>query len=108
MHDKLYGYLLDMLPEVVDRNEDEPIFPTRWTKFKQVFGSKYSAKFSPMYGFTTHELRANVVSQLLMMNVSPYFLYEITRHKVPGMSEVVVGYTRPKMDELRAMINRLA
>ena len=107
MHDRLYEYLAEMLPEVIDNNDDLPIFPNRWVKFKQVSGSRYSEKFSQVYGFTTHELRANVVSQLMMLNVSPYFLFEITRHTVPGMSAVVSGYTRPSMDELRATINRL-
>ncbi len=107
MHDKLYEYLLEILPEVVENNDDLPIFPTRWTKFYQVFGSKYSAKFSPKYHFTTHELRSVVVSQLMMLNVSPYLLFEITRHSVPGMSAVVSGYTRPSMEELRKVINRL-
>ena len=107
MHDRLYEYLAEMLPEVIDNNDDLPIFPNRWVKFKQVFGSRYSEKFSQAYGFTTHELRANVVSQLMMLNVSPYFLFEITRHTIPGMSAVVSGYTRPSMEELRTTINRL-
>jgi len=107
MHDKLHAYLMAMKPELVDDNRDEPIFRTRWTGYHGVFGSKYSTQFTKKYGFTTHELRANVVSQLMMLNVSPYLLFEVTRHKIPGMSAVVSGYTRPTMDELREVVNRL-
>lgn len=34
-------------------------------------------------------------------------LYEVTRHSVGGMSEVVSGYGRPSMQELREVIEQL-
>ena len=38
---------------------------------------------------------------------SVFHLYEVTRHKVPGMSEVVSGYVRPTMEEMREIVDSL-
>ena len=96
-----------MLPEVFERDEDDPIWPRQWKENEQIFGAYWSQCFSKNYGFTSHELRSFVVTQLQVMNVSPYMLYEVTRHSVGGMSEVVSGYVRPSIQELREVIERL-
>ena len=74
---------------------------------KQTIGMRWSQNFSKRYRLTSHELRANVGNYLQARNVSPYSLYEITRHSVPEMSEVVAGYVRPNIDELLDVIKCL-
>ena len=71
---------------------------------RQILGLRWSQNFSKRNGFTSHEFREIVVSHLHARIVSTYFLYEITRHSVPEISEVVAGYVRPNMDELRDII----
>ena len=107
MHSILRLKLLEFLPVVEHNHSDEPIWPEQWRESAGLFGNKWSNNFSRHYNFTSHELRAHVVSQLQLLNISPYYLYEITRHSVPGMSQVVQGYVRPTMVELRKLIERL-
>ena len=37
-------------------------------------------------------------------NVSPYFAFYVTGHRVPGMSEVTTKYVRPTAEELRKVV----
>ena len=37
----------------------------------------------------------------LVEGVTPFIIYEITRHSITGMSDVLKVYTRPSIDELR-------
>lgn len=107
LHSILKKKLIEFLPDIKCRNEQVPIFANEYRRSDELFGNAWSTRFTRSYGFTSHELRAHVVSQLLASNVSPYILFEITRHSVPGMSSVVQGYTRPTMKELQAIIEKL-
>ena len=44
---------------------------------------------------------------MLKLNVSPYFLKEITGYTVPGMGKVVAGYVRPNIEQVREMLELL-
>lgn len=107
LHSVLKKKLIEFLPDIRCRNDQVPMFANEYRRSDELFGNAWSTRFSKAYGFTSHELRAHVVSQLLASNVSPYILFEITRHSVPGMSSVVQGYTRPTMKELQAVIEKL-
>ena len=103
---KLMAKLEVMLPEAFTNNSTDWI----WDDYKQVlesWGSKWAESFTDRYGFSSHNLRSYVVTQLINTNTSPFILYEVTRHKVPGLSDVVSGYVRPKLDELRAVVELL-
>ena len=107
IHTLLRVKLLEMIPDIETNNSKDLLFPAEWRKAARIFGMRWSQNFSKRYGFTSHELRANVVSQLQSQNVSPYFLYEITRYSVPGMSEAMAGCVRPYMYALREVIEYL-
>ena len=106
IHDKLRQKLLDCLTAICYNISVNPIWSEQCSQRTQVFGVAWSTRFSRNYDFTSHELRAHVVSQLNAGNISPYYLHEIKRHSVPGMSQVVAGYVRPTMDEFRDFINK--
>ena len=81
-----------------------------WNDYKsseEIMGHLWANNFTNRYGFTSHQLRSYVITQLLSNNVSPYLLHEITRHSVAGMSSVVAGYVRPSMQDVRRCINTL-
>jgi integrase len=107
IHTNLRKKIIQMMPEIETNNSTELVFGMDYSKNTEQMGTNWSHRFADHYGFNSHELRAYVVSQLMALNVSPFHLYEITRHSIPGMSAVVQGYVRPSMDELREMIERL-
>ena len=107
IHSELKAHLLKILPEALTNNSSDPIWPDSYQTNQEVWGATWGHTFGVRYGFNSHRLRSNVVSQLMMKNVSPFILYEITRHRIPGMSEVVAGYVRPSLDDVREVIERL-
>lgn len=107
IHSELKAHLSKMLPEALTNNSSDPIWPDSYQVNQETWGATWGHTFGVRYGFNSHRLRANVVSQLMMKNVSPFILYEVTRHRVPGMSEVVAGYVRPSLDDVREVIERL-
>ena len=103
---KLMTKLELMLPEAFTNNSTDWI----WDDYKAVlqsWGVRWAERFTDAYGFSSHNLRSYVVTQLINTNTSPFILYEVTRHKVPGLSDVVSGYVRPKLEELRAVVELL-
>jgi len=40
-------------------------------------------------------------------NVSPYFAFYITGHRVPGTSKVTQQYVRPTAEELREIVEKI-
>ncbi len=64
-------------------------------------------RFTNNYHFKSHDLRSHVVTVLSSNNVSPFFLWEITRDSVPGMSAVLSGYVRPTEEQLRGTMELL-
>ncbi|WP_037990661.1 site-specific integrase [Synechococcus sp. CC9616] len=95
-----------MLPEAFTNNSTDWI----WDDYKTALESwavRWAERFTDRYGFSSHNLRSYVVTRLMNERVSPFVLYEITRHSIPGMSEVVSGYVRPTTDELRSVVEIL-
>ena len=56
---------------------------------------------------SSHYLRRFGVTLLNLAGVSPYIIYAITRHKIEGMSDINLLYTRPSIDDLREIIEYL-
>lgn len=103
---KLLAKLKQMLPEAFTNNSTDWI----WDDYKPSLESwavRWAERFTDAYGFSSHNLRSYVVTQLINTNTSPFVLYEITRHKVPGLSDVVSGYVRPSLEELRPVVELL-
>ena len=103
---KLMAKLEVMLPEAFTNNSTDWV----WDDYKQVlqsWGVKWAESFTDRYGFSSHNIRSHVVTQFMVKNVNVFMLYEVTRHKVPGLSSVVEGYVRPTIDELRAVVELL-
>ena len=64
-------------------------------------------EYSKKYGLPSHDLRRFGVTLLKLAGVSPYIMYAITRHKIEGMSDINLLYTRPSIDDLREIIEYL-
>ena len=99
--------LIGLLPEAASNNEAIPIWPELYKKSTQLFGDRWSDRFTNNYHFQSHDLRSHVVTVLSSNNISPFFLWEITRHSVPGMSAVVAGYVKPTEEQLREVMELL-
>ena len=67
----------------------------------------WAKRFKGMYGFGTHDLRSYVVTQMMKCNINPFFLHAITGHRVPGTSDVVLGYVNPTMNEVKEVLELL-
>ena len=98
LHELLTKYKLPLKSD-----SEDPI----WFEKGNRWGHNWGARFTRRYGFSSHELRAYVVTQLINQNVSPFILNAITRHTVPGASQVVEGYFRPTLDQLREVVETL-
>ena len=107
IHPTLREKLVKMLPEVLENNEDRPIWPDEYNAEEESFGNKWAGRFTRRYGFSSHKLRSYVVTQLISSNVSPYMLHAVTRHTVPGMSQVVRAYVRPTMEQVKEVVCKL-
>tara|TARA_B100001063_G_C16715110_1_gene530244 strand:- start:768 stop:1328 length:561 start_codon:yes stop_codon:yes gene_type:complete len=107
IHSQLLKRIKLYLPEALVNNSDEPIWPDDYRSTIESWGSRFAERFKDRYGFGTHDLRSYVVTELLKMNVPAYFLKEITGHTVPGLGKVVAGYTRPNIEQVREVLERL-
>ena len=107
IHSKLADRIKLYLPEALTNNSDDPIWPDDYRSTIESWGSRFAERFKDRYGFGTHDLRSYVVTELLKLNVSPYFLKEITGHTVPGMGKVVAGYVRPNVAQVREVLELL-
>ena len=52
------------------------------------------------YGLPSHDLRRFGITALINEGVTPYRIWDIVRHKIPGMSEVTMMYNRPTTQDL--------
>ncbi len=69
---------------------------------RQVFWQiNHSNEYSKKYGVRANDLRSFAVTKLTLEGVTPFIIYEITRHSIPGISDVVKIYTRPTIEEVR-------
>lgn len=107
IHSELLKRIKLYLPEALTNNSNEPIWSDDYRSTIESWGSRFAERFKDRYGFGTHDLRSYVVTELLKMNISPYFLKEITGHTVPGMGKVVAGYNRPNIEQVREVIELL-
>ena len=94
----LYELIKDM-PLI--KGSDDPIWATRYKATDDSWGHDHSNKYRQKYGVKAHDLRAFAITKLNLEGVTPFIIYEITRHSIPGMSDVLKVYTRPSIDELR-------
>lgn len=107
IHSKLAERIKLYLPEALTNNSEEPIWSDDYRATIESWGSRFAERFKDRYLFGTHDLRSYVVTELLKLNVSPYFLKEITGHTVPGMGKVVAGYVRPNIEQVREVLELL-
>ena len=61
----------------------------------------HSNEYRNKYGVRAHDLRAFAITKLTLKGVSTFIIYEITRHSIPGLSDVLKVYTRPSLEEVR-------
>ena len=47
-----------------------------------------------------HDLRRFGITALIYEGVSPYKIWDAVRHKIPGMSEVIMMHNRPTTEDL--------
>ena len=47
-----------------------------------------------------HDLRRFGITALINEDVSPYKIWDVVRHKIPGMSEVIMMHNRLKTEDL--------
>ena len=68
---------------------------------RQVF---WQTNYLSWYGLTSHDLRRVVITALINEGVSPYRIWDVVRHKIPGISEVTMMYNRPTTTEFLKVI----
>ena len=107
IHSELLKKLELYLPEAMTNDSTDPIWADDYRPSIEGWGARFSERFTDRYGFGTHQLRSYVVTQLLLQNVSPYLLKELTGHSVPGLGKVVAGYVRPTIDEVRQVLEKI-
>ena len=83
------------------KGSDDPIWAQRYKTTDDSWGHDHSNKYKQKYGVKSHDLRAFAITKLNLEGVTPFIIYEITRHSIPGMSDVLKIYTRPSVEELR-------
>ena len=98
MSSKLYEAIKD-LPLI--KGSDDPIWPRRYKANDDSWGHHHSNEYRNKYGVRAHDLRSFAITKLTLEGVSPFIIYEITRHSIPGLSDVLKVYTRPSLEEVR-------
>lgn len=83
-----------------------PIWSNAYKPSRQTWGDTWAGEMPRRYGVHSHDLRRRVVTQLSLRH-SPFITYAVTRHAIPGMSRVVMGYTLPTIQDLRPVIEAL-
>ena len=92
----------------LNKDSDDPIWPRRYKADDDSWGHHHSNEYGKKYGVKAHDLRAFAITKLTLEGVTPFIIYEITRHSIPGMSDVLKIYTRPSVDELREAMELIA
>ena len=93
----LYEHLKD-LPLI--KGSDDPIWPDRYKISDDSWGHHHCNEFKNKYGLPSHDLRRFGITALINEGVSPYRIWDVVRHKIPGMSEVTMMYNRPTTEDL--------
>ncbi|QPN59591.1 tyrosine-type recombinase/integrase [Synechococcus sp. CBW1002] len=82
MHSKIYSLLLKLYPGGLPNGS---LFPKQYKPSEETWGDTYKEGVLRRYGIHSHDLRRRVVTQLSLSS-SPFILYALTRHQIPGMS----------------------
>ena len=93
----LYEQLKDM-PLV--KGSDDPIWPNRYKSSDDSWGHHHCNEYKNKYGLPSHDLRRFGITALINEGVSPQRIWDVVRHKIPGMSEVTMLYNRPTTRDL--------
>ena len=104
MSSALYEVLKNM---PIKTDSDDPIWPRRYKANNDSWGAHHVSEYKEKYNLLSHDLRRYAVTKLTLEGVSPFIIFEITRQKIEGMSEVISMYTRPSPEELREAMELL-
>ena len=88
----------------LNKGSDDPIWPKRYKVNDDSWGHHHSNEYRNKYGVKAHGLRAFAITKITLKGVSPFIIYEITRHSIPGLNDVLKIYTRPSLEEFRQTI----
>lgn len=106
-HVPIHSKLLPFLEKAKPSMPDGAIWPNQYKPSEETWGDTYADSFPDKYDFNSHDLRRIVVTQMAKANVSPYFVYYITGHRVEGTSKVTQQYVRPTAEELRQVVEKI-
>ena len=82
------------------KGSDDPIWANRYKENDDSWGSHHCSEYKNKYGLPSHDLRRFGITALINEGVSPYRIWDVVRHKIPGMSEVTMMYNRPTTEDL--------
>ena len=99
--------LFEAIKDMEINQSDDPIWPLRYKATNDSWGAHWVSDYPNKYKLRSHDLRRYAVTKLTLSGVTPFIIFEITRHKIEGMSEVVSLYTRPSTKELREAMELL-
>ncbi|MBV2350954.1 tyrosine-type recombinase/integrase [Synechococcus sp. HK05] len=103
-HVPIHSRLLPFLTKAKDQMPHGPIWSQQYKATEQSWGDRYGDTFPDKYGFNSHDLRRIIETQMAEANVSPYFAFYITGHRVPGTSKVTQRYVRPTAEQLKRFV----
>ncbi len=103
--DDLFELIKDM-PLI--KGSDDPIWPHRYKSNDDSWGSHHCSEYKNKYGLPSHDLRRFGITALINAGVSPYRIWDVIRHKIPGMSEVTMMYNRPTIEDLKEAMEIIA
>ena len=105
IHSKLRPWLEALMAG--NEGSSEPIWPKAYKPSVESWGDGWAGSFKQKFGFNSHDLRRRAVTQLMVAKVSPFVLFEVTRHTIPGMSDVVKLYVRPAPEEVKEAVETI-
>ena len=82
------------------KGSDDPIWANRYKENDDSWGSHHCSEYKNKYGLPSHDLRRFGITALINENVSPYRIWDVVRHKIPGMSELTMMYNRTDQQQL--------
>ena len=101
----LFEHLKDI---PLNKDSDDPIWPNRYKESDDSWGHHHCNQFRNKYGLPSHDLRRFGITALINEGVSPYRIWGVVRHKIPGMSEVTMMYNRPTIEDLKEAMEIIA
>ena len=90
------------------KGSDDPIWANRYKENDDSWGSHHCSEYKNKYGLPSHDLRRFGITALINEGVSPYRIWDVVRHKIPGMSEVTMMYNRPTINDLIEVMEVIA